>query len=119
MSKNRQKLTMCSNKNPKNRPVPSPFRVNPSMITEKKTILPKRQNKCKNTNTVAPTQGTTPRAFEKQRERSALSTGKGVLQLNSLFQLWSGQVHSEAKHHRNAHDQTNTVSEPWTGSASP
>jgi hypothetical protein len=90
------------------------------MITEKKkTILPKRQNKCKNTNTVAPTQGTTPRAFEKQRERSALSTGKGVLQLNSLFQLWSGQVHSEAKHHRNAHDQTNTVSEPWTGSASP
>lgn len=28
--------------------------------------------------------------------------GKGVLQLNSLFQLPIGQVHSKAKHHRNA-----------------
>lgn len=30
------------------------------------------------------------------------STGKGVLQLNSLFRLPSGQVHSKAKHHWNA-----------------
>lgn len=28
--------------------------------------------------------------------------GKGVLQLNSLFRLPIGQVHSKAKHHRNA-----------------